>query len=115
MSNVGKNIRRAREALGWTQEDLASRMGYKSKSTVNKVELGINDISQSKVVKYADALGVDPAALMGWEPLPFEKEKPTEDGELSEERSNFIERVRRMPESDFQRLLKFLDLVENRE
>ena len=43
MSTIGENIQRMRKALGWTQEDLAKRMGYKSKSTINKIELGIND------------------------------------------------------------------------
>lgn len=66
MSNVGDNIRRAREKLGWTQDELARRMGYKSKSTINKIELGINDMPQSKIVQYAEVLGVSPSYLMGW-------------------------------------------------
>ena len=41
LSEVGNNIRKAREALGWTREELARRMGYKSKTTVNKVEKGV--------------------------------------------------------------------------
>ena len=67
MSEVGKNILRRRKALGMTQEELATRMGYKSKSTINKIELGINDIVQSKVVKFAEVLQTTPAYLMGWE------------------------------------------------
>lgn len=56
-----------RKELGITQEELAFRMGYKSKSTINKIELGINDIPQSKVVKFAEILNVSVAYLMGWE------------------------------------------------
>ena len=56
-----------RKELGITQEELAFKMGYKSKSTINKIELGINDIPQSKVVKFAEILGVSVARLMGWE------------------------------------------------
>lgn len=56
-----------RKELGITQEELASRIGYKSKSTINKIELGINDIPQSKVVKFAEVLGVSVAYLMGWQ------------------------------------------------
>lgn len=66
MSTVGNNILQMRKQLGWTQEELAKRMGYKSKSTINKIELGINDIPQSKIVKFADVLGTTPAVLMGW-------------------------------------------------
>lgn len=66
MSTVGENILLMRKRLGWTQEELATKMGYKSKSTINKIELGINDIPQSKIVKFADVLGTTPAHLMGW-------------------------------------------------
>ena len=44
LSEVGNNIRKAREELGWTREELARRMGYKSKTTVNKVEKGRKDV-----------------------------------------------------------------------
>ena len=67
MSTVGDNICIMRKKLGWTQEDLAKRMGYKSKSTINKIELGINDIPQSKIVQFANVLGTTPAFLMGWD------------------------------------------------
>lgn len=66
MSEVGRNIAQRRKALGMTQEELAKKMGYKSKSTINKIELGINDIVQSKVVKFAEVLETTPAVLMGW-------------------------------------------------
>ena len=50
-----------------TQEELAAKMGYKSKSTINKIELGKNDIPQSKIVQFAEVLHTTPKALMGWE------------------------------------------------
>ena len=71
MTTVGNNIRKRREELGMTQEELAKKLNYKSKSTINKIEAGINDITQSKVVAFADALET---------PLPIlwdgEEEKP---------------------------------------
>lgn len=66
-NKIGENIARKRKELGWRQEDLAMKMGYKSKSTINKIELGINDIPQSKVAKFAEVLGTTPAYIMGWE------------------------------------------------
>ena len=66
MSQIGENIARRRKELSMTQEELAKLMGYKSKSTINKIELGINDIVQSKVVKFAQVLQTTPANLMGW-------------------------------------------------
>ena len=66
MAKIGENIRRLREKCGLSQEELATRMGYKSKSTINKIELGINDVAQSKVEKFAEVLGTSPSVLMGW-------------------------------------------------
>jgi len=66
-TKIGTRIMERRQQLGWTQEDLAFRMGYKTKSAINKIELGINDVSQSKVVKFAEVLGVSIAYLMDWE------------------------------------------------
>lgn len=65
MSDVGVNIRKRREELGLTQEELAKRLGYKSKSTINKIELGINDVSQTKLKAIADALETAPGELLG--------------------------------------------------
>ena len=66
MSTLGDNILYMRKQLGLTQEELAKRVGYKSKSSINKIELGLNDIPRSKVVKFAEALGTTPARLMGY-------------------------------------------------
>ena len=79
-----------------TQEDLAKLMGYKSKSTINKIELGINDIPQSKIVQFAQVLGTTPAELMGWEEED-KKDSPTE-ADLSEGEKMLLELFRRVPE-----------------
>ena len=36
--NIGERIRKCRENLDMTQEELALKLGYKSRSSVNKVE-----------------------------------------------------------------------------
>ena len=89
MSTIGNNISRFRKELGMTQEDLAKLMGYKSKSTINKIELGINDIPQSKIVQFAQVLGTTPAELMGWEEED-KKDSPTE-ADLSEGEKMWLE------------------------
>ena len=78
MSNIGNNIKARRTALKMTQEELAAKMGYKSKSTINKIELGINDIPQSKIVKFAEVLQTTPKALMGWEEVTEEMQKKSD-------------------------------------
>lgn len=58
-------IRYRREELNLSQDELAKRMGYKSRSTINKIELGINDVSQSKIIALAKALETTVGYLMG--------------------------------------------------
>ena len=106
MSTVGENILRMRKKLEWTQEELALKMGYKSKSTINKIELGINDIPQSKIVKFAEVLGTTPAYLMGWSE---EASAPTpETMELSEGEQMLIDLFRRVPEDSQQLVLQMI-------
>lgn len=64
--NIGERIRKRREELGLTQEELAKKLGYKSRSSVNKVETA-RELSNKKVRQYAEILECSPAYLMGWE------------------------------------------------
>lgn len=79
MVNVGQNIAIARKAAGLTQEELAAKVGYKTKSAINKIEMGLRDLPQKKIEAFADALGTTPGHLMGWDtPKPA-----TEQGALA--------------------------------
>ena len=59
-------IRELRTGLGMSQDDLARAMGYKDRSMITKIESGKVDISQKKIVAFAQVLGTTPAYLMGW-------------------------------------------------
>lgn len=63
----GERVKARRIELGWTQEELAEKMGYKSKSSINKIELGINDVTQSKITKFAEVMHTSVEYLMGWD------------------------------------------------
>jgi len=65
MTSIGERIRAARKAKGMTQRELAERTGYTSRSTIAKIEAGVNDIPSSQVASFADALGCTAAYLMG--------------------------------------------------
>lgn len=65
--NIGDRIRIKREELHMSQTELAKRMGYKSRTTIGKIETGVNDVTQSNVVKFAEVLNTTIAYLMGWE------------------------------------------------
>ena len=69
MLEIGERIRQCRERIGMTQDELAQATGYKSRSSINKIEKGGNDLPQSKIVIFAKALSTTPSYLMGWEEL----------------------------------------------
>ena len=67
LSTIGNRIRKRREELGLSQDELAKRLGYKSRSSINKIELDRRNLTQSKIKAVADALGTTPSYIMGWE------------------------------------------------
>lgn len=63
-----ENIKARRLFLKLSQRELADKLGYKSTSTIAKIESGKNDIPQSKIKAFADALETTPGSLMGYTP-----------------------------------------------
>lgn len=67
--HIGQRIKSRRLELSMTQEELAKKVGYKSRTSINKIELS-RSLPLSKVEKMASALETSPAYLMGWEDEP---------------------------------------------
>lgn len=106
---LGERIRKRREDLGLTQEELATLVGYKSKSTINKIEMGINDLPQSKVSLIASALKISPAVLLGFEE---KKEAPANaEQELSEIDKEIIELFTSLSDKKQELALEHLKLL----
>lgn len=64
---LGDRIRSRREELRMSQEELATRLGYKSRSTIAKIESGENDLTQSKIVAFAEALSTTARWLLDYD------------------------------------------------
>ncbi len=64
---LGDRIRSRREELRMSQEELATRLGYKSRSTIAKIESGENDLTQSKIVAFAEALNTTARWLLDYD------------------------------------------------
>ena len=54
MSKLGDKIKEIRINEGLSQEAFAKELGYTSKSTINKIEKGINEISYDKLMLLID-------------------------------------------------------------
>lgn len=65
--NIGEKIKKRRAELEWSQRELSDRMGYSNHSTIARIESGKVDIPQSRIVQFAEVLGVSVAYLMGWD------------------------------------------------
>ncbi|MBN2935928.1 helix-turn-helix domain-containing protein [Mogibacterium sp.] len=63
---IGQRIKQVREALGMTQAELARRMGYSARSTINRIENGSQAFPMKKLDKFAQVLDVTPAYLAGF-------------------------------------------------
>lgn len=72
---IGDKIKQLRTERNWSQEQVARMLGYKSRSTINKIELGINELTQSKIVAFANLFGVEPWQLLNDEPLNMDEIK----------------------------------------
>lgn len=80
MIELYSNIKKRRLALGLTQQSLAELLGYADKSMIAKIEKGVVDLPQSKIVDFSIALKTTPAWLMGWE-----EDQPDQKAELIDE------------------------------
>lgn len=67
MEKIGDRIKRRRELLKMSQDDLAKKLGYKSRSSINKIERDAGGLPQAKIAAIAKALDTTPGYIMGWE------------------------------------------------
>ena len=59
MSKLGETVKRIRKSKNMSQETFAESLGYKSATTINKIELGINDMGYDAIVRLISQYDVD--------------------------------------------------------
>lgn len=74
--SVGANIKMRRFELKMSQQELADRMGYKTRSTITKIESGENDVSQKKLLRFAAVLDTTVEKLISGYAMPAEEPVP---------------------------------------
>lgn len=80
---LGDRIRTRREELRLSQEELAKKLGYKSRSTIAKLESGENDLTQSKVKAFAKALNTTPRWLLDYDDVETGSTHPAKGVQVS--------------------------------
>ena len=58
---IGSRIKQRREFLNMSQEELALKVGYKSRSSINKIEADGRGLPQKKIIAFAKALDPNPS------------------------------------------------------
>lgn len=71
---IGQRIRKARLDKGYTQEELAKKMGYKGKSIICKYEKNADNVTIDTISAFAKALDVTESYLMGWDEVEWTPE-----------------------------------------
>ena len=67
MTNIGERIKSRRLELKMSQEEIAAALGYKSRSSINKIEKDDRNLPQDKIFAIAQLLRTTPSYIMGWE------------------------------------------------
>lgn len=94
IDDLYNNIKNRRIELNMTQTELAQKVGYADKGMISRVENGKVDLSQSQIIKFAEALDIDPGTLMGWNDILIEVAQSKGD----REEAHLIEYAKRLYE-----------------
>lgn len=109
---IGEKIKQRRMELGWTMRDLSTKMGYSNHSTIARIESGSVDIPQSRIVQFADVLGVSVGYLMNWEEVQKNNNAIADIVVRLRTDNDFFEAVKRLNEFDSEKLSSLLTLLK---
>lgn len=106
---IGSNIKRYREKMKLTQEQLAEivneKTGRKSKNFISNWENGLNRPDADAIIILADVFGIDVNTLMGW----------TDKGKMKTDADNaaheLINKLNSLSEKDFNFVLEIINRI----
>lgn len=108
--NIGDNIRAMRKKRGLSQTQLAIKLGYKSKSSIAKIETGNGDVPRSKLPQFAEALNCSISYLTGWNELQSFGDEHSEKTPYD----ILCDKIGRLSPSDVDTVSEYVDFVLNK-
>jgi len=105
---IGQRIKQKREELGWSQEELAKRMGYKTRNAIYQYEQ-VENMKLSMVEKFANVLGCPISDL-----LDFDDEEQTQKAIKSNEDTmlklvNIVAFLKQLNDEGYEEALKRIE------
>ena len=114
---TGEIIKNLRKSKRMTQEELANKLGFQTKSAVSKIETGQRDVSQTTILKISEIFDVSPSYILGFCDNAG-KPKSVNDEVWAQicqdpEKLKLLERVMELPTEKLRLLLNFLQGFDN--
>lgn len=104
---VGQRIKERRKELKMSADELGRRL-EKNRATIYRYENGdIENLPLDILEPIAEALLTTPQYLMGWD----EKEKPTQEDELSENIKKLVDFAKSVPDDKVELVLKLMRTI----
>lgn len=114
---LGDRIKIKRQELGLSQDELAQKMGYSSRSAIAKIEKGVSDVSYKKVLEFAKILNTTTYYLLGKESEDkcyYLNSETKQIAKLAYERRSIRELfniIKNLPDEDIEACAEFLKKI----
>lgn len=73
MEYLGDTIKKRRQELGLTQEELAKKVGYSTKDSICRIEKGLINVPANRITAFSKVLGLHPSEFFD---INFGESKP---------------------------------------
>ncbi len=111
---IGERIKKRRMELGLTQGELAERMGYTSRAAICTVEKDKEDLTTTRIRRFAEALQTTPSYLMGWENEDGSPDNASSNGKKTEKAIELYDSIMSLPPDDQNAILTLLKSLQNK-
>jgi transcriptional regulator with XRE-family HTH domain len=112
---IGERIVLLREKKGWKQKDLADKVNL-NVSVMNRIEKGTRPLTDSEIVRIADALDVSTEYLLGRSnTLTYDDDKEFQDFLNDSNLGLWFKELKDSPEDQVDELRKIWEIIKNRE